>query len=102
MGATHIALKEDGRFLGVWLDRKLRWRAHLREVRKKLNTQKFALTRLAAKTWGPSLVRARELYTKVVRSILAFRVLVYHQLTLIESKLYSLVVRLETEQNGCL
>ncbi len=102
LGATHIALKEDGRFLGVWLDRKLRWRAHLREVRKKLNTQKFALTRLAAKTWGPSLVRARELYTKVVRSTLAFGVSAYHQPTPIEGKPRGLVVRLEKEQNGCL
>src|SRR5437667_10825577 len=72
LGATRVAPKEDGRFLSVWLDRKLRWGAHLREVRKKLNTQRFALTRLAVKTWGPSLIRAGELSTKVVRSTRAF------------------------------
>ncbi|EAQ93180.1 hypothetical protein CHGG_01415 [Chaetomium globosum CBS 148.51] len=43
---------EDARFLGVWLDRKLRYRAHLAAVRKKMKTQICALTRLAAKTWG--------------------------------------------------
>src|SRR5437667_11655526 len=44
----------------------------------------------------------RELYTKVVRSTIAYRALVYHQPTLIGGKPYGLAVRLEKEQNGCL
>jgi len=39
------------RFLGVWLDRKLTWKAHLKEVQQKLETQRLALTRLAAASW---------------------------------------------------
>ena len=88
--------------MGVWLDRKLRWGAHLREVRKRLSTQKLALTRLAAKTWGPGLIRARELYTKVVRSTIAYGASAYHQPTPVGGKPRGLARQLEKEQNGCL
>jgi Reverse transcriptase (RNA-dependent DNA polymerase) len=102
LGATRITPQEDGRFLGVWLDRKLRWGAHLRELRKRLGTQRLALTRLAAKTWGPGLVRSRELYTKVVRSTMAYGASAYHQPTPIGGKPRGLAIRLEKEQNNCL
>ena len=62
----------SSRFLGVWLDWRLNWRAHKEAVEKKLKTQDFALSRIAAKTWGPALAKAREVYTKCIRSALAF------------------------------
>jgi len=62
----------SGRFLGVWLDWKLSWKAHATAVEKKLKTQDFALSRIAAKTWGPSLTKAREVYTKCIRSAIAY------------------------------
>jgi hypothetical protein len=66
------------RFLGVWLDRKLRWSGHLEHMQKKLQTQQFALIRLAASTWGCNLARAREVYTKVIRSALAYGAATYY------------------------
>jgi hypothetical protein len=47
----------SARFLGIWLDRKLSWKAQKEGVKKKLRTQEFALSRIAAKTWGPGLIR---------------------------------------------
>src|SRR5437667_3022496 len=47
-------------------------------------------------------MRARELYTKVVRSTIAYGASVYHQPTPIGSKPRGLAVQLEKEQNGCL
>ena len=44
----------------------------------KYATQQFALTRLAASTWGCSLRRARELYTKVIRAALAYGASAWH------------------------
>ena len=38
----------------------------------------FALTRLAASTWGCTLLRAREIYTKVIRATIAYRAGVFH------------------------
>ncbi|EAQ82940.1 hypothetical protein CHGG_10758 [Chaetomium globosum CBS 148.51] len=71
IGGVELKPVEDARFLGVWLDRKLRYRAHLAAVRKKMKTQTCALTRLAAKTWGCTFARAREIYSKVIRSAIA-------------------------------
>ena len=52
LGNTTKEPTTSTRFLAVvWLDRKLTWKAHLKEV------QRLALTRLAAATWGFSLPR---------------------------------------------
>ena len=78
LGITELKPKEDARFLGMWLDRKLHYKAHLDRIQKKMATQTYALTRLAAKTWGCSLAHAREIYTKVIRSAIAYRASAYH------------------------
>ena len=68
----------SARFLGVFLDRKLSWKSHCEAVEKKLKTQDFALARIAGKTWGPSLAKAREVYTKCIRSAIAYGASSYH------------------------
>ena len=78
LGSTLVYLTPEARFLGVWLDRKLKWKAHLKATKAKFLTQKYALTKLAASAWGCSLVRAREIYTKVIRSAIAYRAGVWH------------------------
>ncbi|EAQ90184.1 hypothetical protein CHGG_06803 [Chaetomium globosum CBS 148.51] len=78
IGGVELKPVEDARFLGVWLDRKLRYRAHLAAVRKKMKTQTCALTRLAAKTWGCTFARAREIYSKVIRSAIAYGASAFH------------------------
>ncbi len=57
------------------------WKAHCQAVIRKLKTQDFALLRIAAKIWGPSLSRAREVYTKCIRSAIAYGASSYHQPT---------------------
>ncbi len=76
----------SGRFLGVWLDWKLSWKAHCDAVTAKLQTQEFALSRIAAKTWGPSLAQAREVYTKCIRSAIAYRASSFHTPTPVEGR----------------
>lgn len=78
LGTTTIRLMESARFLGVWLDRKLTWKAHVKQIMTKMETQTFALTRLAALAWGCRLARAREIYTKVIRSAIAYGAPAYH------------------------
>ena len=80
-GYSMVKPVESARFLGVWLDRKLSWKAHQQAVERKLKTQDFALSRIAAKTWGPSLSRAREVYVKYIRSAIAYRASSFHQPT---------------------
>ena len=50
-------------------------------MERKLKTQDFALSRIAAKTWGPSLPRAREVYIKCIRSAIAYGASSFHQPT---------------------
>jgi len=70
---------ETARFLGIWLDRRLRWTGHVQALRKKLAVQTFALTRLTATTWGCKVARARQLYTAIIRSTIAYGAGVWHQ-----------------------
>ena len=72
LGSEEVAPIQEARFLGVWLDRKLKWKGHLKAVKKRLSTQSFVLTRLAVSAWGCNLLRAREVYTKVIRSAIAY------------------------------
>jgi len=100
----HTSIKPTGsaRFLGVWLDRKLSWKAHKTAVEKKLKTQDFALSRIAAKTWGPGLVRAREVYTKCIRSAIAYGAASFHVPTQPEDKPKGITERLYKAQNRSL
>lgn len=78
LSSAEVAPKESARFLGVFLDRKLRWRSHLTKVKAKMETQTYALTKIAASTWGCTLARAREVYTNVARSAIAYGASTYH------------------------
>ena len=48
LGEAAVTPVESARFLGAWLDRTLRWRRHLKQLKAKMATQQFALTKLAA------------------------------------------------------
>jgi len=100
IGGAEVSPQVVARFLGVWLDRKLRWSAHLGQIRKRLKTQRFALTRLAASTWGCSLHRARMLYTAVIRSAVAYGAAAYHVPA--APKPRGVARSLAREQNRCL
>jgi hypothetical protein len=95
-----IAPVQEARFLGIWIDRKLKWKGHLTAIKRKFATQQFALTRLAASAWGCSLLRAREVYTKVIRSAVAYGAGVWHYPT--ERRIKGIASKLATLQSQCL
>ena len=45
---------------------------------RKLKTQSYALSRIAAKTWGLGLAKAGEAYSKCIRSALAYGASSFH------------------------
>lgn len=92
----------SSRFLGVWLDWRLDWRAHREAVERKLKTQDFALSRIAAKTWGPALAKAREVYTKCIRSALAYGASSFHKPTPIGGQPQGIAKDLQKAQNRSL
>ncbi len=71
-------------------------------MEKKLKTQDFALSRIAAKTWGPGLARAREVYTKCIRSALAYGASSFHTPTAVDRSPEGLAKRLAKAQNRSL
>src|SRR5438105_6108542 len=73
-----LAPKKEARFLGIWIDSKLSFAAHIRAVKGKMETQMHALTRLAASTWGCDLIRAREIYVKVIKAAMVYGAGVIH------------------------
>ena len=92
---------QEARFLGVWIDRKLKWKGHLNAIKRKFATQQFALTRLAASAWGCTLLRAREIYTKVIRSAIAYGAGVWHHPTT-DQRVKGIARKLATTQSQCL
>ena len=91
------------RVLGVYIDTRLNWSAHYKEIQKKMTRQTRALTRIAAATWGATLLQARHVYTAVVRPAMTHGSLVWH--TPEETQKHVKVTRkskLEIVQNKCL
>jgi hypothetical protein len=56
----------------VQVDSKLRWGPHIKKTAEKGTTQIQSLQRLCKSTWGASFLKARHLYTAVVRPVLTF------------------------------
>jgi hypothetical protein len=99
-GNIEKAPSPDVRVLGVWLDTKLKWTAHMRELKAKAAKQCGALTRMTASTWGASFVRARQIYSSVVRPLLAYGAVVwYTPASESTGKIKGLAAKLRTVQN---
>ena len=101
-GTSQVKLIESARFLRVQLDQKLSQRAYCKALDKKLKTQDFALSRIAAKTQGPSLAKAQEIYSKCIQSAIAYRASSYYTLTPIGGKPTSPAKTLAKAQNRSL
>jgi len=99
--SSAIKPKPDVRVLEVQLDTKLRWDAHLRQIEAGHATRMLALSRLEASTWGATFVKARQVYSAVVRSGMTFEASTWHQRGK-EGELSSKERRLGTLQNHAL
>jgi len=77
LGPIRIAPSEAESFLGIILNRKLRFTQHMQHVQNRLRTQKLALSYIISKTWGPSVLRALIVYKAVIRSVLLYGASVY-------------------------
>lgn len=78
LGSVNKEPSPSIRVLGIWLDTKLLWSAHLHKVQQKATTQTAALTRITTSTWGASFSRARQIYSAVVRPALTFGAGIWH------------------------
>ncbi len=96
-----IKSKSDVRVLEMQLNMKLRWGAHLRQIEANHVTRMLTLSHLEVFTWEAIFTKARQVYSAVVRSEIAFEASVWHQRNK-KDELSSKERRLETLQNQTL
>jgi hypothetical protein len=81
MEGITIEPSKSQRVLGVEVDRDLNWKPHLKRIANKVETQRFAIHRTMASTWGPRMRHARALYMSVLRTAIATGASAWHRLT---------------------
>jgi hypothetical protein len=76
---------------------------HWRKIQRKAATQIGALVRTTASTWGASFLRARQVYSAVVGSSLAYGAAIWHSPTKgPDGKAQGIAAKLTSIQNKCL
>ncbi len=83
------------------LNMKLRWDAHLRQIETNHVTRMLTLSHLEVFTWEAIFTKARQVYSAIVRSEIAFKASVWHQRNK-KNELLSKEHRLKTLQNQTL
>ncbi len=83
------------------LNMKLQWDAHLQQIKTNHVTRMLTLSHLEVFTWEAIFTKARQVYSAIVRSEIAFEASVWHQRDK-KDELLSKECRLETLQNQTL
>ncbi len=96
-----IKLKSDVWILKMQLNMKLQWDTHLRQIKMNHVTRMLILSCFEIFTWRAIFTKARQVYSAVVRSEIAFEASVWHQCNK-KDELSSKECRLETLQNQTL
>jgi hypothetical protein len=102
IGSHTVKPQQSLRVLGVWVDPKLNWKAHITEAARKGNAAFEAMSRLMTSTWGPSMRRSRLLYSAVVRPTLLYGAQVWGTGNGDAKPGKSLLKPLQNIQNKCL
>ncbi len=96
-----IKSKSDVRVLKMQLNTKLQWDAHLWQIKTNHVTRMLTFSRLEVFTWRAIFTKAKQVYSAVVRSEIAFEASVWHQRDK-KDELLSKECRLKTLQNQTL
>lgn len=67
-----VELCEVMKILGVWVDKNLTWKPHVKKTAERAMKAVIAMKRITASTWGVSIKKARLLYTATVRPIITY------------------------------
>ncbi|CAG9978303.1 unnamed protein product [Clonostachys byssicola] len=65
-------IKQELRILGLLYDAQLRWDKHINELKTKVSKILGYHTRISGSTWGPTLIRMRQLHVSKIRSIVGY------------------------------
>ena len=99
--SSMIKLKLDVQVLEIQLNMKLQWDAHVWQIEASHVTRMLELNHLKVFTWETIFTKAKQMYSAVMRSKIAFKASIWHQRDK-EKKLSDKKCRLETLQNQTL
>jgi len=74
INAHEIYLEAKLKVLGVLVDPKLSWKAHIQQAASKGRTAFEAMARITASTWGLLMRRSRLLYSVIACLVMLYRV----------------------------
>lgn len=77
--STIVEPQASIRVLGLHIDSKLKWGAHMNTLKSKMTTQELVLKMIAASTWRATLQKARTVYSAVIRLGMTFATKIWHQ-----------------------
>lgn len=69
---TRLPTKPFIRVLGVQVDSKLKWSAHINSIKSRYESQLLAFGRITRSTWGASFRQARLIYSAVLRPTISY------------------------------
>lgn len=99
---SQIEVKTDIKVLRVQVDSKLKWGPHINRVKMKIAKQSKALTMLKTSTWRASFVRARNLYTIIVRPAITYVAPVWYKPESVPRHCKRLLKEVQQFQNRCI
>ena len=100
LGSIQVSPQEDAGSFGIVLDRKLKLRAHCAHITNRSRTHKnLPSSCIAAKTWGPALLRTLAFYKAVIRSIITYAASAITSLAAVADRGKATWRALVTEQN---
>lgn len=102
LDGTIVAPVQSLWVLGLILDPKLNWGAHLRHTQKKMGTQINAIACLSGSTWGLLLKECRLIYHMAILPAMAYACHIWHQPVVPGAVPKGIVNKLELIQCQCL
>jgi len=97
-----IDSKFDIRVLGVQLNFKLKWAAHMRHVEAKLVIRQKAMQTITGSTWGPSMTAGKQIYSAVARLLLSHGAAIWYTSQGVKDHRKGLNVKLRSVQGRAL
>jgi hypothetical protein len=102
IAGQEVELYEVMKILGVWVDKNLSWKPHVKKTAEKAIKAVIAMRRITASTWGVSVKKARLLYTATVRPIITYAAPIWGVLPNGEAQPNALLSPLRTAQSAAI
>ena len=74
--AHNINWKSNVKILKIQINTKLKWKTHIKKIKSKITKQTLTLTKISTFIWKATLVRAKIVYSAIIRSAIIYEFIV--------------------------